>query len=355
LASSADGSILAVAAGDGGVYISTNSGGTWLEHTQSLSNAHIVTMAADGSRMAACASGLSTSSDGGVTWAHQTNAPTFNGYYNYNFIASSADGEKLLVANAAGTSGSPLFTSADGGVTWVTNNAPTNNWLAGASSADGTKLIAVAAGGGGVWTSTNSGGTWISNSVPPPYGAPATWLSAASSADGSKLVIGSYGGAIFTSTNSGGTWISNNVPLAIWQSVASSADGTKLAAVIYNGTIYTSTNSGATWNTNNLPRALWVSIASSADGGKLAAAISGGNVWTSQSTAPKPSLTTSLTDGNLTVSWPVSSTNLVLQSSSDLSSWTDLTNKPVFNLTNLQEQVTLFPTNSYAFFRLATP
>jgi len=43
-----------------------------------------------------------------------------------------------------------------------------------------------------------------------------------------------------------------------------------------------------------------------------------------------------------------------LQQSADLSNWTDLTNSPVLNLTNLQEEVVLSPINGSGFFRLKT-
>ena len=49
------------------------------------------------------------------------------------------------------------------------------------------------------------------------------------------------------------------------------------------------------------------------------------------------------------------STNFVLQQSADLLSWTDVTNPPVLNLTNLQNQVTLPPSGSSGFYRLKTP
>jgi hypothetical protein len=53
-------------------------------------------------------------------------------------------------------------------------------------------------------------------------------------------------------------------------------------------------------------------------------------------------------------SWTVPSTNFELQQNLDLSTanWTALTNVPVLNLTNLQEQVSLPATNGNGFFRL---
>jgi len=57
----------------------------------------------------------------------------------------------------------------------------------------------------------------------------------------------------------------------------------------------------------------------------------------------------------VTLAWTVPSTNFGLQQSADLTSWADVTNPPVLNLTNLQNQVTLAPSNSSRFYRLKTP
>ncbi len=48
-------------------------------------------------------------------------------------------------------------------------------------------------------------------------------------------------------------------------------------------------------------------------------------------------------------------TNFVLQESPDLSGWSAVTNTPVLNLNNLQNEVTLSSTNIARFYRLKTP
>src|ERR1044071_9110980 len=74
------------------------------------------------------------------------------------------------------------------------------------------------------------------------------WQAVASSADGSKLVAVVFGGTIFTSTDWGVTWTPRENP-RYWFSVASSASGSNLVAVDadYNsasgGYIYTSPDS----------------------------------------------------------------------------------------------------------------
>jgi hypothetical protein len=175
--------------------------------------------------------------------------------------------------------------------------------------------------------------------------------------------LGGFG--IYTSTNSGVTWISNSVsPFGLsWSSVAMSADGTKMVAVVWAGggfvpaSIYTSSNSGATWQTNDAPQKTWQSVVSSADGGKLVAAVGyGGGIYTLQTT-PAPQLNLASAGHILTVSWIIPSTNFVLQQNLDLTTtnWTEVTNLPALNLTNLQNQVTLSPSNSSSFYRLKTP
>src|SRR5439155_7174268 len=97
------------------------------------------------------------------------------------------------------------------------------------------------------------------------------WRSVASSADGSKLVAmsggaysgnGADGGQIYTSTDSGVTWTARDSNRH-WMSVASSADGNKLVAVESGGLIYTSTDSGATWSPSTSPSSSYVKRGSS--------------------------------------------------------------------------------------------
>jgi hypothetical protein len=79
-----------------------------------------------------------------------------------------------------------------------------------------------------------------------------------------------------------------------------------------------------TWTSNSVPVQYWASVASSADGGKLVAVARGGGIWTSQTT-PSPQLNLSPLDGNFLLSWIIPSTNFVLEQSSDLISWGDVT------------------------------
>ena len=79
-----------------------------------------------------------------------------------------------------------------------------------------------------------------------------------------------------------------------------------------------------------------------------------GGIYICQST-PSPQLSLVPSGSNLTVSWIIPSTNFMMQQSSDLCSWTDMTNMPVLNLTNLQDEVTLPMAPGNNFYRLKTP
>ena len=187
---------------------------------------------------------------------------------DWSSVASSADGSKLV---AVARTGGQIYTSNNSGVTW-TPRAFGGSWTSVASSADGNKLVAVV-NTGQIYTSTDSGLNWEER----PTDALRTdgnWYSLASSADGRNLVVVVYGGQIWTSDNGGETWIPRDTNRA-WLSVASSANGSKLVAVEYGGKIYTSIDSGATWDERESDR-FWQSVASSADGSKLVAVDDGG-------------------------------------------------------------------------------
>jgi DNA-binding beta-propeller fold protein YncE len=380
VASSADGRVLVAVANrnngvqpfsnGGPIFISTNSGVTWVEATGAPTNGlwETVACSADGSKMIAAGGGgdsilgpIYTSTDMGMTWV-SNNAPVIN----WQSVASSADGTRLV---AAAELNQVIYTSTNSGVVWTQAiNAPKVSWFSVALSADGTKLAAVAQlGSTNIYTSPDFGTTWITHNVSagPPQFIQRNWSSIASSSDGSRLVAaGSNNGSpgfIFISTNSGAEWkltATNFVSGLVahsWICVASSTDGSKLAAVsdaLGPLGLITSTNSGASWTTNAVPFLDWNAVALSADGAKLVATVgypSIGPIYVLQTT-PSPVLSLSAADNVL--SWIIPSLDFTLQQSPDLQNWTDVTNPPMLNLTNLQNQVTLPAPDGNSFFRL---
>jgi hypothetical protein len=241
-----------------------------------------------------------TSSDSGVSWTNRTSA----GERNWNSVASSSDGAKLVAVSTTSTGlpGSPggsIFTSSDFGATWTEQASAGKRWWASVTSnSDGTKLAATVmasaqiVGTGSamkkvivgtlIFTSSNSGITWTAQN-----GSSAqNWGAIASSSDGTHLAAAVLNGDIFTSSDSGVTWIDQ--PKSgnhMWTSLASSADGTHLIATVDNGPggdIFTSSDSGVTWTDQvSAGSRYWYGVTSDASGKKLAAIENSGYIYTS--------------------------------------------------------------------------
>jgi hypothetical protein len=298
VASSADGTrLVAATASDTGVaptgliYVSSDAGATWTPTSAPNNVWNGVASSADGTKLAAAGTvysvvspghffapgGIYTSSDAGVTW---TPTSASGGYWSC--IASSADGTRLVAVDYY-----RVYTSSDFGQTWVQTSAGTNfnynSWISVASSADGTRLVATARGPAGVCISTDSGATWTNSTSTPSLFEYWNWGAVATSADGYRVVAaGGYGipcGGYICALPYSGPWRMANAPSNSWGAVAASADGTRLIAA-GNGwssgwgdsLIYTSTNSGASWVPTTAPSNSWTSVASSWDGTRLAAA-----------------------------------------------------------------------------------
>jgi len=333
---SADGRII-MSVGSSTPVVSTNRGLTWTAIPDN--GLWDIASSADGIKLIGlCVYNgyVNVSIDSGNTWT-----PTSSPNLNWQAIAISADGSKLF----AGVNGGLIFVSTDFGTNWTPTGAPNTAWSCIALSADGTRLAA-GTFNERIYTSTNSGNTWTTASSPSN-----TWRSIASSTDGSHLVATGDGGT-YISTNSGDSWTQFNIS---GRSAASSADGSKLIVCNLYNYVYTSTNFGINWTTFSTPNQYyWFTVASSSDGNELVAG-GNGSLWICQVT-PSPQLNLTALNTNLDLAWLVPSANFVLQQNLDLTTtnWVTLTNTPALNLTNLNNELILSPSNSSAFYRLAT-
>jgi hypothetical protein len=326
VASSGDGSHLAALAYPTGIYTSTNFGLDWTLQT----NAPIVTAqwasivsSSDGSHLAAVSilGEIYTSANFGISWTLQTIAP---GYSQWASIASSSDGSHLAVALAAGG----IYTSTNFGLNWTLqlNIESSVNPCSIASSSDGSRLVAAFEGvaGPGIYTSTNFGLDWTFQTNAPEWWA--SWWAVASSADGSHLVAAD--GDIYTSADFGRNWTrQTNAPVSSWRSIASSSDGSHLAAAAlsYGGGVYTSANFGLDWTFQNVTDSA-ASVASSADGSYLAAvATDFEGLYTS---GPTPPLFIDGSGNQVSVYWP-NTVPCTLQQNTNFntpSGWTPISN-----------------------------
>ena len=164
-------------------------------------------------------------------------------------ISSSSDGSRFI---AAAIRGGGIYTSTDGGETWTNRTFISSSSISTASSSDGLKLAVV--GKSGMYSSSDGGVTWI------PYlqeyaFAPSPPLTISS--DGSKLFVWAYpiktgynSGGIYASTDFGASWNRSTSSPQYVLAMASSSDGTMLAAICRTGkegNIFTSIDSGLTW------------------------------------------------------------------------------------------------------------
>jgi hypothetical protein len=172
IASSADGSKLVAAAYRDdqsvreGVYTSSDFGVTWTPRLSIVDTAYRVASSADGTKLAIAErfGKIYTSGDSGLTWS----AGLFEG--GFNEVASSADGRVLIAVQANGTNATfeppppagrtgKLLVSSDFGVTWAERATPNQWWRGAAVSADGNRLVA-AVNVGRIYVSTSNRTTY---------------------------------------------------------------------------------------------------------------------------------------------------------------------------------------------------
>jgi hypothetical protein len=297
-------------------YLLTNNAATTVTLPTTANVGDIVTVSGAGSNSWQAVTGSGQSIMGypaaaaGQVWTDNNNAPVTN----WQSVASSADGTKLVAITASGS----VYTSTDSGATWSGTTLGGQGYAV-ASSADGSKLVAATSAGivvnsGGYWTmslpnviatsvASSADGTMIAvasantiltslDSRPPVLvlTSAADWTSVALSADGTNLVAADVFGIYKATYSPGGGWSTavSTAPPARWSSLAWSANGTKVVAVNQGSApyqMYTSGDSGATWTPiTSAPGGLWTSVALSDDGTKLVAVNKGGSpymIWTS--------------------------------------------------------------------------
>lgn len=302
IASSADGTRLVAAADDDYVYTSTNSGASWTpRYPAGAGNAKVwpsVASSADGMTLMAGASDyVYLSTDGGVSWS--PSYPAGAGIRAWSSVAMSNDSAVMY----AGTDSGYIYTSNNGGTSWSQLDpagAP-RYWSDIAVSADGTKLVAVARNDY-VYTSVNSGANWTQNII---GGSTQYWAGADVSDDGSVMLVSSGSGHIYRSTDTGSTWTQRDPANGSrnWAGAALSADGTKAAISALTDYVYTSINTGDDWTQRDPVGSAryWTAMASSADGMTLFAGAQGDYLY--KSTDGGETWTQVRATGNNTAAW----------------------------------------------------
>ena len=274
VASSSDGLKL-FAVGQNTLYISTDSGTTWIGTTSIQSppwdSIVSITSSSDGSKLVAVSSyeGIYVSTNGGSSWTQSYYSSSL-GVDGPQPITSSSDGAVIAVCGGFG-----VRLSVNGGSSWKTTSLPEVGLLCLSitSSSDGSRLLlgGSASGLGVIYSSTDGGALWNKT-----FKANDS-LTIAASSDGMKLVVAGYG-AMYTSSDGGATWNQTlqECTFFITTPLTSSSDGSKLAVwandkITGQPGIYTSTDSGATWTRTSFSAQYVNAMISSSDGSMLAA------------------------------------------------------------------------------------
>ncbi|MCL2037654.1 hypothetical protein FWG95_01460 [Candidatus Saccharibacteria bacterium] len=290
IASSADGTKLAVIGGDDFIYTSTDSGGTWTRRDPSGTNTFkrwsAIASSSDGTRLVAVAQNdfVYTSDNSGQSWTmRQPDGGNAKIWYS---AASSSDGMTLMV----GAGVDYVYISTDGGANWTPSypfGAATRTWSAMAMSSDASMMF-VGNDAGYIYRSINGGTSW---SQLDPAGAPRYWAAISASADGTRLVAVARNDYVYTSINSGANWTQNVVggSTQYWASAGISANGNVMMVGSGNGNVYVSTDvaTGPTWTMRDPAgggNKNWAGIALSADGTKAAVSAITDYIYTSTDT-----------------------------------------------------------------------
>lgn len=261
----------------GGIWKTTNGGGTWSTNTDFLANIGVHCMAIDpvnpdilyfGTGEAFDGNGIFKTTDGGSTWMH-LNFTNGNPEFRWvNRLAISPTNSQLILAATAtsqpydNNGSGRIFRSTDGGATWsptlIVANArmadvrfkPSNSGTMGLEDPEAAITCVASSYQGAIYYSSNDGATWTPASGLPPstfrvelaYSRSNT-STVYASADG-RLYRSSNGGSSFASTGSSPPPLPGTNPWAnaLW------VDPTNANTVITGGIyMHRSTDGGANW------------------------------------------------------------------------------------------------------------
>lgn len=253
------------------LYLSGDYGATWQNITEDVetrirNNWSSADMSNDGQKLVASSYNsvdldsmiggdgkVFISQDSGDSWINVTPSGTTN----WQHTAISGDGSKIVALS--GDDVGNIYTSDDSGDTWDMHPVSSNwNWESVSISDDGNKILV---GGEStidassfVFLSEDGGDNWTN--ISPDMGDMVFLTRTAMTATGDKMVVSSvaYDGdtydAIYMSDDSGDNWTNitpDDTDVNDWYAVAISDDGAVLSALDRNDKMFISRDNGANW------------------------------------------------------------------------------------------------------------
>jgi len=203
---SSDGSIVLIAGtsqlSNPGVYISTNSGDTWIDQfTQhAIIDWTSTAMNNDGSIMYATNTGINNNSFSGYIYKSTNTGSTWSTIQPLNAAWTHIDCSSNGTVVAVCGKNTRIYVSNNGGFSWNARETQ-REWLSLTVSSDGTKMIATAVVNNNdyiAFLSVDSGITW--KQLPQLFPGVAQPYSCNISSDGQKALIGEYLGEIHSSS-----------------------------------------------------------------------------------------------------------------------------------------------------------
>jgi photosystem II stability/assembly factor-like uncharacterized protein len=239
----------------GGVFKSTDSGGTWNAANTGLTNAYVFALVINPVSSATLyagthGGGVFKSTDSGATWA------AINTGLTTPHVTALAIDPSAPATLYAGTFDRGVFKSTDSGGRW----AAFNNGLATlyidslAVNPAAPATLYAGAFGPQVFKSTDSGGTWAHTGAGPndPWGYGSAYALAVSPATPATVYAATdYG--VFKSTDGGGSWAAVDTDLisAVVAVAIDPANPTTLYAGARGRGVLKSTDAGASWTAMN--------------------------------------------------------------------------------------------------------
>lgn len=257
------GSLLFAGTFDHGVYLSTNSGASWIAANVGLRDTSVLSLAVSpdtsggGTTVFAgtYGNGVFISTNSGTSWKSVNHGLTDTVVSALAVGTNGQGGMNVFAGTDAG-----MFLTTNNGVSWTAVNSglPHDPVYALAvsptdSSGSGTGSLFAGLYLGGVYRSTDNGAHWAAASTGLTDTTVRAFAVGPTDSTGAAELFAGTGSGVFLSTNNGMSWTALDSGLTttdVWALIAV-AGGTNILAGTDGGGVYLSTNNGTSWTQAN--------------------------------------------------------------------------------------------------------